>query len=179
MLLAGLRSDPGPVFACNRLSRNISDRSVWIKMSPVTLDWLPPRSDAGRSRRKRVETENELESQIEVIRTTISDSTRFHRVKLSMQASRMASNLLAQRLHHQDWLAATQLLFMMDLTCQLHPTFAQRLSSAGCAGILASCAYGDATPDLLSTALSLQFKVLEADDARNIDSVLNCSEYLL
>lgn len=161
--------------------KNITDRSAWIKMPPVTLDWLPPRSDAGRSRRKRAEssTENELEIQIEVIRTTISDSTRFHRVKLSMQASRMASNLLAQRLHHQDWLAATQLLFMMDLTCQLHPTFAQRLSSAGCAGILASCAYGDATPDLLSTALSLQFKVLEADDARNIDSVLNCSEYLL
>jgi hypothetical protein len=95
-----------------------------------------------------------------------------------MQAGRISSNLLAQRLHHQEWSQATRLIYIMDLMCQLCP-FATHLSQAGCAGILAACPYADATPELLSAALCLQLKVLEADDARNIDTVLLCSDYLL
>ena len=93
----------------------------------------------------------------------------------------MGSNLLAQRLHHQDWVEATHLLRMLEWTTQLHPSFARHLSSAGCAGILATCPYDLTTgpPDLVALALSLQLKVLEADEARNIDSVLLQSEYLL
>lgn len=95
------------------------------------------------------------------------------------QAAQRASNVLAQRLHHEDWNSATLLLRMLELTTLLHPSFARHLLSAGCAGILASCSYDDGPPELVAAALGLQLKVLEADEARNIDSVLLQSEYLL